>query len=288
MMTAYDANGILVSQQQLSYTTVGGYTSNLYGDLLVTGNSATAASGQPGNWTWHMTGSGITKVVLQFGVGYDPNIAFDTLAFATECLSCQRTAVTANLGNIGVGQSVEGLNVVAPGLNIDADGTAVRIVEGMSPIAYASPINGFSIRNQGLVGDGGFSDMTAQANVQAHRYTFTFAPGVMVGNFNLHMLDFGDYNPTAATSHVATMTAYDANNMVVSQRQLSYTTIGYISNLYGDLLLTGNSASALPGQPGNWIWYASGSGITRVVLEFGVGYDPNIGFDTLRFTVGCP
>ncbi len=180
------------------------------------------------------------------------------------------------------------MSVVAPDLNIDAEGLAVRLVEGMSPIAYGSPVNGVSIINQGLTGDGGFSDMTAQANVEAHQYTFTFAPGVSVGNFSLHMLDFGDYNPTLATSHFAMMTAYDANNIVVSQHQLSYTSVNYISNLYGDLLVSGNSATALPGQPGNWTWHVSGSGIVKVVLEFGPGFDPNIGFDTLRFTIGCP
>jgi hypothetical protein len=88
---------------------------------------------------------------------------------------------------------------------------------------------------------------------------------------------------------MAVMTAYDANGTVVSQQSFSYTTtIGYSSPLYGDLLVTGNSASALVGQPGNWIWSVSGNGIVKVVLQFGAGYDPNIGFDTLRFTTGCP
>lgn len=109
-----------------------------------------------------------------------------------------------------------------------------------------------------------------------------------MSNFSLHMLDFGDYNPTLATSHFATMTAYTAGDIMVSQHQLSYTTtVGYNSNLYGDLLVTGNSTTALPGQPGNWTWHVSGTGIVRVVLEFYAGYDPNIGFDGLSFATEC-
>jgi len=42
---------------------------------------ATASPGQPGNWTWNISGSGITKVILDFGDGYDPNIAFDNLSY---------------------------------------------------------------------------------------------------------------------------------------------------------------------------------------------------------------
>jgi hypothetical protein len=32
-----------------------------------------------------VSGKGIVKVVLAFGVGHDPNIAFDLLYFVTEC-----------------------------------------------------------------------------------------------------------------------------------------------------------------------------------------------------------
>ena len=88
-MTAYDANGQIVSVQELSYTTLAEYgprSSDLYGDLQVTGDGYTALPGQPGNWTWDVSGTGIVKVVLEFGVGFDPYIGFDTLHFTTECL----------------------------------------------------------------------------------------------------------------------------------------------------------------------------------------------------------
>jgi hypothetical protein len=185
---------------------------------------------------------------------------------------------------------VEGLGAVAPYLNIDAKGTAVKVVQSVEPLIYIAP-NGTANINAALAADGGFSDLTTKNALQPHLYDFTFAPGVFITNFSLHMLDFGDLNPTLSTSHYASMTAYDANGNVVSKQELSYTTLAetppHSSNLYGDLFFTGDAATAPLGQPGNWIWHVSGNNIVRVVLEFGVGFDPNIGFDLLSFNVVC-
>jgi hypothetical protein len=78
---------------------------------------------------------------------------------------------------------------------------------------------------------------------------------------------------------------------VVSREELSYTTPAdetpRTSNLYGDLRFNGDAASPPVGQPGNWIWNVSGNGIVRIVLEFGVGHDPNIAFDLLSYNVVC-
>ena len=87
-MTAYDVNGAVVSLQEFSYTTSperNPTSSNIYGNLQISGDAASALSNQPGNWIWNVSGSGIVRVVLQFGVGYDPNIALDLLFFTTEC-----------------------------------------------------------------------------------------------------------------------------------------------------------------------------------------------------------
>jgi hypothetical protein len=247
------------------------------------------------------------RVVLEFGVGFDPNIGFDLLSFATDCSGsvitatpthtptatatgsvCQPTTVSPSFAQIPAGNSVEGLGAVDPLLNIDARGTAVHIMEGMDPATYGSLVNGSPVGNTGLVAGGGFSDLTTQLASQAHQYTFTFASGITVSNFSLHMLDYGDYNPTSASSHMVTMTAYNANDVAVASQQLSYTTAGSISSVYGDLLVSGDAILATPGQPGNWTWNVSGIGIVRVVLEFGVGFDPNIGFDLLSFATDCP
>jgi hypothetical protein len=84
------------------------------------------------------------------------------------------------------------------------------------------------------------------------------------------------------------MTAYNTSNAVISQQQIDYTSVGNVSPLYGNLILTGDAIDAIPGQPGNWTWNVSGSGIVKIVLEFGAGYDPNIAFDILTFTTECP
>ena len=293
-MTAYDANGqeIPSAKEVLSYTTpavVSPRTSSLYGDLYFNGDAVTAPPGQPGNWIWNVSGSGIVRVVLEFGAGYDPNIAFDQLSFTTECASCQ-SRVAANMSSVPVGQSVEGLGKVAPHLNIDAKGTAVRVVQATDPMIYLAP-NGSGNINGGLVADGGFSDVVTKNAFQAHLYTFTFAPGVSVTNFSLHMLDYGDWNFPLTTSHYASMTAYNANGNVVSKEELSYTSPAVVSprmsSLYGDLYFNGDAVSAPPGQPGNWDWNVAGNGIVRVVLEFGAGHDPNIAFDLLSYHIVC-
>jgi hypothetical protein len=286
-MTAYNANGFVVAKQELIYTTTGVYQSPQYGDLLVSGDALLAEPGEPGNWTWNVAGSGIVRVELEFGTGFDPNIGFDTLSFTTECTICLMEPVIADFSQVAVGQSVEGMGVVAPGLNIDAKGTAVKIVEGAEPSVYGAGA-GNAVLNGGIT-PAGFSDAATKQLKQPHQYTFTFASGTTVSNFSLRMLDFGDLNPTGAASSYASMTAYNANGFVVAKQELIYTTTGvYQSPQYGDLLVSGDALLAEPGEPGNWTWNVAGSGIVRVELEFGTGFDPNIGFDTLSFIPSCP
>ncbi|HLO32334.1 MAG TPA: hypothetical protein VK249_24505 [Anaerolineales bacterium] len=194
--------------------------------------------------------------------------------------------VTPDFSQVPVGASVEGLGKVNPNLNINALGTAAHILEGKTPMLYSSIVNGVGIINGGMITAGGFSDPVTQAAGKAQGYTFTFAPGLSVNSFSLHMSDYGDFNPTNSTNHLVTMTAYDINGAVVASQELSYTTTKRISSQYGDLLISGDALTASPGQPGNWTWHVSGDGIVRVVLTFGVGYDPNIGFDLLTFSSG--
>jgi len=198
--------------------------------------------------------------------------------------------VTADFSQVPVGASIEGLGVVAPGLNIDAKGTAVKVLKDVQPEMYLAPNSGGT--NGGLAATGGFSDAITRNAFQAHLYTFTFAPGTSVSNFSLHMLDFGDLNLTLSTNHYVSMTAYNVNGVVIAKQELSYTSTPErnptSSNIYGNLQTSGDAASALPGQPGNWTWNVSGNGIVRVVLAFGVGHDPNIALDLLFFTTECP
>jgi hypothetical protein len=209
----------------------------------------------------------------------------------TACVPTTVT-VTPDFSQIAVGDPVEGLGTVHEWLDIQAKGTAKHVVEGTNanPAVYASNVPGVgTVFNAGMVAAGGFSDPDTQIAGGAHQYTFTFAPGVTISNFTLRMLDFGDYNPTGSPSHLVTMTAYNASNVAVTSQQLSYTTdAAFVSPVYGDLLVSGDAISATPGQPGNWTWNVSGNGIVRVALDFGAGHDPNIGFDLLSFSLGCP
>jgi uncharacterized repeat protein (TIGR01451 family) len=202
---------------------------------------------------------------------------------------CQPTIVVADFSQVAVGESVEGLGKVAPYLNIDAKGTAVKIVEGLSPRLYGAP-NDVVVGNGGLVAGGGFSDFETQQAVQAHRYVFTFSGG-SVSDFSLRMLDYGDWNVPKDAAHYVSMVAYDGSGVEVARQELRFTSpevsLPRSSDIYGDLYITGDAVTASPGQPGNWTWNVSGSGITEIVLEFGVGFDPNIGFDTLSFTTEC-
>jgi hypothetical protein len=285
-LTAYDLSNAVVQQEILDFTSVGN-SSPEYGNLLETGDAIDAVAGEPGNWTWNVSGTGIVRIVLEFGVGYDPNIALDLLSFTTECPICQPADLTADFSNIQAGQSVEALGAVAPYLRIEAKGEAKKVAEGVNPLVYGAPNVGFIV-NGGVADGGGFSDVDTKNALQSHLYTFSFAQGVSVSNFSLHMLDYGDFNPSNSTSHLVTLTAYNAGNAVVDQQMLDFTSQGDISPQYGNLILTGDAIDAVAGQPGNWTWNVSGTGIVRIVLEFGVGHDPNIAFDTLSFSIECP
>ena len=297
-MTAYDVFGIVVAQGRLSYTTEGDFSlvhnahlQNEAGDAF----HANTANHEPGNWTWYVKGTGITEIVLFFGPGYDSKIGFDNLSYTkvtNECIC--RTPVTADFTRTAVGQSVEGWDQVAPGLKIDAIGSdsnvALAIKENVPPLAYISWINGMEIANYAVDPNGGFSDFYAKQQKAPHRYTFSFAPGVSVGTFSLHMLDFGDYNPTGSLTSYVKLTAKDANGNIVSQDEIDYDIInGDYSKMFGKLKDgSGDAANALFGQPGFWPWTASGIGIKEVVIEFGAGHDPKIGFDTLNFVTEHP
>lgn len=197
------------------------------------------------------------------------------------------------------GVSVEGPSAVAIGLNIDAIGTAIAIYpyqDANNSRVYGAPNNGTCggsgfPTNGCLDANGGFSDYETTSEDGAHNYTFTFDNPVT--EFSLRMLDYGDFNPTLATNHLVTMTAFDAANGVVDTDVLSYTTEGTVnprSGEFDDMACpvtipggTGDACSAEEGKPGNFIWNVAGEGIMMVTLDFGVGHDPKIGFDTLCY-----
>jgi hypothetical protein len=314
-LVAYDVNGneIAGARQELTYTsdpeTAPDHSD--YGDLWFSGDAVSAKLGEPGNWTWNISGTGIRSIVLSFPVGYDPNVAFDLLSFTLanvcQCQSSTTADFFADFSHIAVNESVEGPGKIHPNLVIDAskpNGLAVKVAQAQLPQIYLAP-NGIKpedgtgpgylrVTNGGLVADGGFSDRTTNDTLGAHEYTFTFINGMTVSHFSLHMLDYGDLNEQAVANHRVVMVGYDANgNEIPGARQvLSYITpedsTPYSSNKYGDLWFSGDAISAKLGQPGNWIWDISGAGIHSVVLSFPQGHDPNVAFDRLAFSAECP
>ena len=185
------------------------------------------------------------------------------------------------------GDSIEGASTVYDYLNIDAvGGDAVFQLSGVTPNLYGAPNGVTSVVNGCMDLTGGFGDED-----RVHEYIFTFGDGKSVSEFSLHMLDFGDLNPGHATHHLVTMTAYSdvAGTVEVDTDILEYNsdskTNPTTSPEYGNLYLTGDACTATTGQPGNWTWEVSGTGIVRIELTVNEGRDPNIAFDLLCFTI---
>src|SRR5688572_18456385 len=102
------------------------------------------------------------------------------------------------------GQNVDGLVKVNPSLNISTSGGQTRaVVEGVGPGAYGQNMGILNacLGNPGEFDtDGGSLDGKGISDFsKAHRYEFSFVPGMSVNEFSIQMLDFGDYNPTRAT-----------------------------------------------------------------------------------------
>ena len=318
-MAAYDAQNRLVSESWLRYdaeTRQADYYSFRYGQLTDhAGDAGYAQPGDPGRWPWSVSGFGITRVELTFynrPGGQDPNVGFDSLSY-TKCVfdsNWRLDTVSADFNSNGLesGDPVEGLGLVAPGLNINAshmgaggeivDDNVVKIVEGGTDKAYSSKIG--NLNNYGIAPGGGFTNMSLVHQdpkfpspfplPSQSQYTFNFElpETIWVTDFSLRMLDFGDYNPSQDTSHMAAMTAYKGNELV-SESWLLYASDGSFAWLFDS---AGDAGFAKPGDPGNWTWFVSEFGITRVELTFynsPGGQDPNVGFDSLSFgTAQCP
>jgi len=182
------------------------------------------------------------------------------------------------------GDSIEGQDTVYTGLEIDATyGDAIILAAGLDPKIYGAD-NASSGENGCLDSTGGFS-YDSMSNLNNYEYVFTF--DYTVSEFSLRMLDFGDYNPTHATNHLVTMTAYDSyGNEVGTVDTLQYTSSKETNpGKPGGLYLTGDACDAVEGDPGNWLWEVSGSGIVSVELIVVEGLDPKIAFDNLCFTI---
>lgn len=183
------------------------------------------------------------------------------------------------------GTSVEGLGTVHPFLNISSAGDAVTLIEGQMPANYGAPNGPGSISNGGIVA-GGFGDIT-----RGHDYSFSFVPGMTVSQFTVQMLDYGDFNPVLASSHEVALVGFDASGAEVNRDTLVFASDG--TGNPAALQLSGDAVSAQPGEPGNRTYTVSGSGISRVEIQYlsdglPVPSDPNHGLAVLCFEPEMP
>jgi hypothetical protein len=141
---------------------------------------------------------------------------------------------------------------------------------------------------------------TAVPNYPArrHQYQYTFTDSQTVNQFSLRALDYGDYMPYGACPGdicALNITAYDATNAIIDTDTISFSTSSArvnhrISAEYGDMSTAGDICLATEGQPGNDVLEVSGSGISRVTVQFAndQSMDPNIAFSDITYTLEDP
>ena len=161
-LVAYNAAGEIVDEDELSYTSDSATnpTSGSAGNLFVTGDACTAQPGEPGNFTFKVCGSHITRLEMHYlnnssspSKPSDPNIAFNKLCFVLELLDVQidikpgSTSNTVNLGSMGTVPvailSSPSFNAasVSP-LTVELAGVPVSLRKNGMPMASLEDVNG--------------------------------------------------------------------------------------------------------------------------------------------------
>ena len=173
-----------------------------------------------------------------------------------------------------------------------AGNTIVAAEEGKEPGFYGAPNGGDSVTN-GCMGETigiGFGDIDAKEAGAPQNLDFTFDNPV--SEFELRMLDFGDFNSTRASEHLIEITASDSDDNEVDSETIEYytdgsenPTEGYKTSsqdevVYDDLFEQGDACDAEDGDLGDKTFLLAGdSDIAKVELRFPSGHDPNIAFD---------
>ena len=191
-LVAYDSLGNVLDTHTLAFTSDGlGFPRDgSAGDLWITGD-ASAEEGQPGNFTFTVSGNDISRVEMHYNSNSDtPELPTDPY-FGLTLLCFEEVVPPASLcadfATLEPDTSVEGLGTIHPDLEIrTGSGSAVAVHEGVTPGAYGGPNGGGSIPNVGMGVLQGFYDKS-----RIHDYVFTFGPNQSVSVFTLKMLDFG-------------------------------------------------------------------------------------------------
>ena len=197
------------------------------------------------------------------------------------------------------GTSVVGAGTLHPLLNIESSGgNDVRaIVEQQNPVAYGANSGGVqNVINACAGSGGGFADLGdsfGSWQSKNHAYSFRFVGGT-VSEFQLRMLDWGDYLPYGACGGGvcnATLIGYDAKDDVVAKDSISFSSTGNQkygrpSDEFGSLENSGDACEAQDGQPGRYKFTLKAKGIARVQLVFKdkASIDPHMALAELCFT----
>lgn len=120
-MVAFDAKGTQVDKKVLSFNTAAVDNPPAYSEA---GDACLAQPGQPGNYTFTVSGQGITKVRLHPVSGIDPNVAFDNISF-TACTDTDGDKVCDNDDRCPNTKLPEAFPNPAPNHYADLDGDGV-------------------------------------------------------------------------------------------------------------------------------------------------------------------
>jgi len=140
-MTAYNAANEVVDTDTIQFTSsstaISNRPSNEFGSLGVAGDACLATPGQPGNYTFHVQGSGIVRVTLspRDRQSTDPHMALSKLGFTIEARPVQI--------DVKPGDSINSVNLKSRGtipvaILGSADFDAATVVPASIRIAGAS------------------------------------------------------------------------------------------------------------------------------------------------------
>ncbi len=198
---------------------------------------------------------------------------------------------------LSAGDTVEGLGVLADDLELTHSGrqTLVVIETGNDTDSFVYSANLDSQNDTphgGLPGGIGFGDPDRDDPILGWYATFN---GKTVNRFSVTMYDYGDWFPHGTASdmtHTAKLIAYDADDDIIDEDVLTFTSTGGSSTgrqstEYGPLSSAGDALEATDGntQPGIWTFVVAASGISKVEMFFDgqQSVDPGVGWAGLEF-----
>jgi hypothetical protein len=234
------------------------------------------------------------KDLLSTGGTFEPGLdgaggqtaAISNLQFCVEEEECIDILADLQAGDEITGSTFGNVTITSS----VAGNTIVAAEEGKDPGFYGAP-NGDGSLTNGCMGetiDIGFGDINAKEAKAPQNLDFTFDNPV--SEFELRMLDFGDFNPTGASKHLIEITAFNSGGMVVDSETIEYYTDGSVNPtkgyetsalstvVYENLNVEGDACGAEEGDIGDYTFLLTGD-IAKVELRFPSGHDPNIAFD---------